>query len=245
MKPVSPRSKSGCHFQTPLRGSGGASNQPLGVTMSLRPSPFTSPTPMPWPQLLGLTMCLTNSPFLRLIPGQRHVGIAEFGKHFVGLAVVVEIHQKGELYGRAGLDHVFLPLAAGCAGVLAPEEAVREPGAAHDIDAAVAVDVERQIREVIDVVVGVRQGAEFVLDPARAFVPVLAGDDVGPAVAVDVGDGAAFVGAEIEGVLLERDVGGTGGGALPSRARTPARHRHAANRRRGGSCRDCNSGYAG
>src|ERR1039458_8863445 len=31
MKPVSPRSKSGCHFHVPVRGSGGASNQPLGV----------------------------------------------------------------------------------------------------------------------------------------------------------------------------------------------------------------------
>src|ERR1017187_3053640 len=46
----------------------------------------------------------------------------------------------------------------------------------------------------------------------RALVPVLAGDDVGPAVAVDIRDGAAFVGAQIERVLLERDVGGAGGG---------------------------------
>ena len=48
----------------------------------------------------------------------------------------------------------------------------------------------------------------MVLGPARAFVPVLAGDDVELAIAVDVGCGAGFVRAQIEGVLFERDFGG-------------------------------------
>lgn len=39
----------GMNFQSPDRGSGGASSHPCGVMMSLRPSPSTSPAPTPWP----------------------------------------------------------------------------------------------------------------------------------------------------------------------------------------------------
>ena len=45
----------------------------------------------------------------------------------------------------------------------------------------------------------------MVPDPARGFVPILTGDDVGLAIAVDVGDGAGFIRAQIEGMLFEGD----------------------------------------
>jgi len=51
-----------------------------------------------------------------------------------------------------------------------------------------------------------------VFGPARACVPVFAGNNIGLAVAIDIGNGAAFVGAQIESVLFEGNVGGAGGG---------------------------------
>src|SRR4051812_13588683 len=47
--PVAPRFHSGCQAQVEFDGSLGASNQPLGVRRSARPSPLTSPVPTPWP----------------------------------------------------------------------------------------------------------------------------------------------------------------------------------------------------
>ena len=41
--PVAPRFHSGCQVQVSPAGSAGASNQPLGVSRSVRPSPLTSP----------------------------------------------------------------------------------------------------------------------------------------------------------------------------------------------------------
>src|SRR5438128_58024 len=85
-------------------------------------------------------------------------------------------------------------------------------GAAHDVHVAVAVDIERQVAEVVDVAVVVCKGAEFVLHPARGLVPILAGYDVEPAVAVDIGEGAGLVRPEIDLVLPEGDFVGTADG---------------------------------
>ena len=57
--PVAPRFHSGCHVQVSRAGSAGASNQPLGVSRSTRPSPFTSPEPTPCP-----AACVPKSYFL-------------------------------------------------------------------------------------------------------------------------------------------------------------------------------------
>ena len=50
----------------------------------------------------------------------------------------------------------------------------------------------------------------MVLDPVRPFIPVLAGDDIGMSVAIDIRDGAGFEGARVDHVARERDLGGTG-----------------------------------
>ena len=70
----------------------------------------------------------------------------------------------------------------------------------------------RQVAEIVDVVVGVVDLAKVVLGPLRAFVPVFAGDDVGLAVAIDVGDRGGLARARIDHLPLEQDVVGAGGG---------------------------------
>src|SRR3954447_25077626 len=42
----------------------------------------------------------------RLVPRQWRVGIAEFGEHLAGLAIVIEIHDEGELHIEARLDRI-------------------------------------------------------------------------------------------------------------------------------------------
>ena len=49
------------------------------------------------------------------------------------------------------------------------------------------------------------------LGPAGSFVPVLAGDDIEFAVAVDIGEGGGLGGAEVDSVFLERDFAGAAG----------------------------------
>src|SRR5258708_28803664 len=62
--PVAPRFHSGCQTQVPsVLGSEGASNQPLGVRRSDRPSPLTSPVPTPLPAAAVPKLC-----FLLVIP---------------------------------------------------------------------------------------------------------------------------------------------------------------------------------
>src|SRR5207248_1668991 len=94
-------------------------------------------------------------------------------------------------------------------GILHPPQTLRKPAAAHDVYVAVGIDVERQVAEVVDVAIVVREGAELVLDPARSLVPILAGDDVELAVAVHVGEGAGLIRAKINLVLAKRDFVGT------------------------------------
>src|SRR5581483_8596376 len=140
-------------------------------------------------------------------------GVAELRQNFSRLAVVVEVDQKRELDGETVLDLVLLPFAlAAAARILVPEQSFAEPGTAHDIDVAVAVYVERQIAEVVYVVVGIVQRAELVFRPARALVPVFSGDDIRLAVAIDISHGARFAAAQVERVLLKRDLVRTGQG---------------------------------
>lgn len=87
-----------------------------------------------------------------------------------------------------------------------------EVAALDDVGVAVSIDVEREIAEVVDVVVGVVDVAEVVLGPGRRFIPTVAGDDVELAVVVDVGKGRGFVVAGIDLRDAEGDVGGASGG---------------------------------
>src|SRR5262249_16047920 len=100
---------------------------------------------------------------------------------------------------------VLFPRAAPLARILRPPQALRKPGAAYDVDMAIAIYVERQVTEVVDVVAGVVDGAELVLGPAGRLVPVLARDDVELPVPVDVGDRAGLTRTEIGFVLANWD----------------------------------------
>src|SRR4029077_2525406 len=86
---------------------------------------------------------------------------------------------------------------------------LRKVRAADDVDGAVAVDVYGQVAEIIYVIFGIADGAEVMLGPVRALVPVLAGNNVELAVAIEIGDRTGLIGAQIQRVLFKRDVGRT------------------------------------
>ncbi len=147
-----------------------------------------------------------------LVPRERCGGLAELRKQLALLTVVVKVHQEREFDRIAVLDRVLLPLTTALSWVLHPIELAREIGATDNIDVAVAVDVDSEVAEVVDVIIGKADGAELMLDPAGTLVPVFAGDDIEFAVAVDVGDGAGFIRAQIDQVLLKGDVFGAADG---------------------------------
>jgi hypothetical protein len=130
----------------------------------------------------------------------------------VRLAVVVDVRQDRELDVEARMDLRFLPgRRRRCApGILPPGNALREPRHGDDIGIAVAIHVDGQIAEVVDVLLGEIQIAEPVLRPRWRFVPVLARDDIRSPVVVDVGDRGRLARAEIDRVRLERNVGRAG-----------------------------------
>ena len=97
------------------------------------------------------------------------------------------------------------PFSDALAGVLEPGHPLRIPSHADDVDSAVGIDIERQIREIVDVVVEEAERPKAVFFPLRPLEPVLAGNDVDMAVAVEIGEGAGLVSAGIEGVGLEWD----------------------------------------
>ena len=137
---------------------------------------------------------------------------APLRQHFAGLAVVVQIHQERELDAVSVFDQVLFPLAALRSGILVPPDAVAVRRGTDHVGIAVAVDVEHEIGEIFGGVAVVLDGAKVVLDPVRPLIPVLAGDDIGMSVAIDVGDGAGFVRARVDHVARERDLGGTRSG---------------------------------
>ncbi len=144
------------------------------------------------------------------VPGGDGLAAAELGEDFEGFAVVVEVDEEGELDVFAFFDHVLFPGAGFPGGVFPPGELAAEPIAADDIDVAVGVDVDGEVTEVVDVVIVEIEFAEAGFFPGWRGVPVFAGDDIEFAVAVDVGESAGLVGAEIDGVFFEGNVGGTG-----------------------------------
>ena len=84
------------------------------------------------------------------------------------LAITGHVPQACRL-DESRIDQVFLPFAAGLAGVLVPEHLPAEEPARDDVGVAVAVDVQHQVGEVVEVL-------QLVLDLAeRMFLPVAAG----------------------------------------------------------------------
>src|SRR4029450_4605181 len=80
------------------------------------------------------------------------------------------------------------------------------PRHVDDVGVAVGVHVNGQYAEAVDVVAGEAHLAEAMLRPARRLIPGLPGNDVEPAVAVDVGDGGRLAGPRIDHLNLEGDI---------------------------------------
>ena len=187
--------------------SAGASNQPCGVMMSFRLSPLTSPAPMPCPWLCELTTCFTHLPFCQFVPRERRVpGAGELRQHFEGLTVVVEIDEKRELRRTDRIDFRFDPRPACLAGILQPHDLSRKVRDLYDIRVTVAVDIDWEVAEVVDVAAVEWDVADFVLGPVRRLVPILRGKNVQPAVLVEVRDRHRFAEAGIDHVHPEGDI---------------------------------------
>ena len=89
---------------------------------------------------------------LQFEPGQRNIGAVELGEQLLRLAVIIEVHQEGEFRGTAGIDFVDRPRAAALPRILQPDDLRREITELHDVHPAVAIHVDGDIGEVVDVV---------------------------------------------------------------------------------------------
>src|SRR5829696_5332670 len=178
--------------QPSLRGSAGASSQPFGVRMSARPSPFTSPAPMPWPKLPGATTCFSHVPF--------------FASYLASPAIVVEVGEDSELDREAAVDGGVDPCRIGLARIAVPRDPLGEPADRDEVGAPVAIDVERKIAEGVEVVAREGNLTKAVWGPRRGLIPEIAGDDVQATIAVDVEDRCRLAGAVVDLMDDERDV---------------------------------------
>ena len=95
--------------ERPRRGGSRASNQPVGTMISARPSLFTSPAPMPWPNDFSATLCPTNSPLRTSYQVSGILASAEFREHFARLTVVIQVDQESELDRRFRFDRMVFP----------------------------------------------------------------------------------------------------------------------------------------
>ena len=188
--PVAPSCQSGCQAQVPCAGSAGASNQPLGVSRSTRPSPLTSPEPTPWPAACDAQVVLLELEALAvallddLVPDDHVDRVGQDVRH----AVARQVDHPGRLDVPGHVDLVIGPGRAGFPGVLDPADVLGEVGARDEIGVAVAVDVERQGREIVVVGALPLDVADVIRLPVGSLIPGVARDDVELAVVVDVED---------------------------------------------------------
>ncbi len=87
----------------------------------------------------------------QLEPCCRDGGPVEFRKQLSGFAVVIEIHEEGELRRTAVVDLGLLPDTTDHAWVAQPDDIVREVTELHDVDPPVPINIDGQIAEVVDV----------------------------------------------------------------------------------------------
>jgi hypothetical protein len=147
--------------------------------------------------------------------------LTALGQHLGG-AVAVEVDGPGGLAGARLVDGVIRPLLTRLAGVLDPADVLAEVGARHEVGLAVAVDVDGQRGEVVEVRADARHVADLGrLLEVRAAIPGVARDDVRLAVVVHVEDPGGLERAfRVDVVLLPLRLAGSA--AAPSAARTRA-----------------------
>ena len=146
--PVAPRFHSGCQVQVSWDGSAGASNQPLGVSRSTRPSPLTSPEPTPWPAAWVPKSCFLMLESFAvgllgdLVPGD---GVDRVGQD-VGDAVAGQVDGHGRLARARDVDLVVGPrVPPVLPGFSTQPTFLPKYDDGDVIGVAVAVDVEREV----------------------------------------------------------------------------------------------------
>ncbi len=180
-------SQSACNVHSAVpRGSVGASSQPFGVRMSVRPSLTSWPLPTASPVAARAGRRVRSRhphrappPWLQLIPGQRGFLITSLRQHFAGLAVVVDVHEKRELESGSRSRWGSRSMRRACGRDLFHHDNVLpEPADRDDNRVAVAVHVDRQIAEGVDVTVVKFSSRKRCFAPRRRVVPEFARDDV-------------------------------------------------------------------
>ena len=127
-------------------------------------------------------------------------------KHFPCLAIAVQIDEQGEFDGQPLVNRSLLPLPDGPPRIPPPRDSPSAPSDADHIHVTIQVNVERQVAEIVDVVVPEENGTELLALKVRSAIPVLSRDDIEESVAVEVGHSARLAPPEIDHALAERDL---------------------------------------
>ena len=84
------------------------------------------------------------------------------------------------------------------ARVLVPGQLFAKPGAGNHIRIAVAIHIQGEVAQVIDVTFDKRNFSHAVLFPAGRFKPIFTANDIQPPVLVDVRNSRRFIGTFIQ-----------------------------------------------
>src|ERR1700722_5344219 len=142
--------------------------------------------------------------------GVLHLVAAPLRKQLLRLAVAIDVHQERELDAMSVFDQMLFPRTPLLAGVLIPPKLVGVRCRTHHVRIPIAIHVDQQVAQILGRVAKVFNGAKLVLRPVGPFVPVLSRNDIGMPVAIDVADGARFIGARIDHVTDKRNLFGPG-----------------------------------
>lgn len=122
----------------------------------------------------------------------------------LGELIAIEILEEfGFIFAELGIDPIVgwpeLTESEGFgARIFKPLDFGLDEGDGEDIESAVAVDVVEEIAVAVGVAVPIVDGAEGAGDEIGGWVPVSAGDHIERAIAIDIADGAPFIGIEGE-----------------------------------------------
>src|SRR5271163_3594821 len=98
---------------------------------------------------------------------------------------------------------MILPQPARFARIARPPDSARVPARADDIHEAVSIHIEWEVAERLEIRAVFLQVTHFMLLPRRVLVPCIAGEDIGSAVAIEIGDGAGLADTKVDGLALE------------------------------------------
>src|ERR1700722_11184881 len=147
-------------------------------------------------------------PVDQLKPRRRYIRPIELRQQLKRLAIVAQIHEECEFGGAAVVDLRDFPGTAALARILEPDDVVREVAELHHVDPAISIHVDCDVSEVVDIAMGVVNFPQWVLLPGGRFVPAVARDDVGFAVAIQIGYSNRLAVAGIDHLYAKRNVRG-------------------------------------